>query len=201
MGQRKYGKGNKAPGHSLPGRIMKVCLIISFLLHAGALLGFQLAFPAVWTPKPLRTFKVELFRPPIDPLDTEQANKDDLAEVGPKKKEQQKKAEDTISLDTKDKRYSSYAKIIKESLIRHWTYPQYARDNLIEGEVLVVFSLNRFGRLEDIEISLPSEFDVLNKEASRAIRTAAPFPTFPRSIKVERLNIRAKFTYKLTTSR
>ena len=63
MGQRKYGKGNKAPGHSLPGRIMKVCLIISFLLHAGALLGFQLAFPAVWTPNPLRTFKVELFPP------------------------------------------------------------------------------------------------------------------------------------------
>ncbi len=198
MGQRKHGKENKG----LTGRIMKVCLFISFLFHAGALLGLQLAFPAGWiSPTPPKAFKVELFRPPMDPSDSEELEKDDLAEIAPKEKLQQEKAEDTISLDTKDKRYSSYAKIIKESLIRHWTYPKYARDNLIEGEVLVVFSLNSLGRLESIRIPRPSKFDILNLEASRAIRTASPFPSFPKSVTVERLNIRATFTYRLTTTR
>ena len=179
---------------------MKTCLILSLLFHAGAFLGLQMVFPGSWIARPLRTYNVELFRPPIDSLDIEEITKDDLAGLSPEKMPTQEKTEDTISLDTKDKRYTHYARIIKESLMRHWAYPIYARENLIEGEVMAVFSLNRLGRLEDIRILLPSAFDILNVEATRAIQAAAPFPAFPGSVTVEKLNIKASFVYRLTAA-
>jgi TonB family protein len=114
------------------------------------------------------------------------------------KKAQPVEAEDTISLDTKDKRYTSYAKAIKARLIKHWEYPPEARENLIEGKVLIVFSLNRQGHLKEIRILQPSGYDILNREAERAIRSAAPFPPFPGSVTVARLNIKADFAYTLS---
>lgn len=148
--------------------------------------------------KPLRTFHVELFRPPVDPLDENKTAGMNLSGIKPEKMKQAEETEDTISLDTKDKKYISYAKVIKESLVNNWEYPGKARQNLIEGQVLVIFRLNRQGQLKDIRILKSSTFDILDGETTRAIRTAAPFPPFPGSVTVKKLNIKANFTYRLT---
>jgi outer membrane biosynthesis protein TonB len=39
---------------------------------------------------------------------------------------------------------------------------------------------------------------VLDREAERAIQSAAPFPPFPSTISVSRLNINVSFDYTLT---
>jgi TonB family protein len=178
--------------------IIRISMIVSLLFHAGILIITQKAFPINWFPEPLRTYHVELLRPPVDPIDDNEEADADLAKIKPDEKAQPAEAEDTISLDTKDKRYTSYAKLIKARLMKHWEYPREARENLIEGKVLIVFSLSRQGHLEEIRILQPSGYDVLNKEAERAIRSAAPFPPFPGSVTVARLNIKADFAYLLT---
>jgi len=195
--------GKQNSSLNLPGgrRVMKISLIISLGFHLCLLLTMQKAFTVSWIMEPLKTYRVELFRPAVDALDEEETSSTELGGIKAEKKPQASETEDTISLDTKDKRYSSYARVIKERLMRQWRYPPKARENLIEGEVLLVFSLNREGRLLVTDRIQDSAHDILVKEAERAIRYAAPFPPFPPSITVSRLNVRASFTYRLTASK
>ena len=120
------------------------------------------------------------------------------------KEEQEKTQEpdqETISLDTQDKRYVSYAKVIKERIAHHWRYPPQARENLIEGKLVLVFGLNRGGAMVDARIITPSGFEILDQEAVRAITQAAPFPPFPAHVQVARLNVVVSFDYRLTSKK
>ena len=178
--------------------VMKICLVISLLFHLSILLAIQKAFPIQWVQKPMRTYKVEFIRPPTDPIDDVEKPDTDLARIKKEDGKQPEKTEDTISLDTKDERYLSYATAVKKRLMLHWSYPKEAWENLIEGTVLVIFSLHRDGNLKEIKLLKPSMSHILNKEAVRAIRSAAPFPPFPGSVSVVKLNIKANFAYRLT---
>jgi TonB family protein len=179
--------------------VMKITLIVSLLFHVFLLLGIQKAFPINWFAKPLQTYRVELIRLPADSLEDEGTAGTDLQGIKPHEKLSPGETEDTISLDTKDKRYSSYAKIVKERLMRQLRYPREAQENLIEGKVLVLFTLNSQGRLRDVKILYPSLYGVLDGESVRAIQVAAPFPPFPSSVTVGKLHIKAYFDYRLTS--
>lgn len=175
---------------------MRVSLVISLALHAGVLFVIQEALPHTWFTKPLQAYRVEFLRPPVDPLIEPQGGGADLA--GPQKPKKLDKTEDTISLNTKDKRYVSYARIIKAALMRHWQYPPKARERLLEGEVSVLFTLNSQGQLMGMQVFRPSLHGILDTEALRAIRSAAPFPPFPDSVSLDRLHVKARFDYRLT---
>jgi TonB family protein len=174
---------------------MKPAFLVSILFHIFLLLGLQQTLNIDWFSEPLPVFQVELIRPPVDSLDEKLLSGADLERK--KAEEEDKKSEDTISLDTKDERYVSYAKVIKDRILRNWQYPAEARVKLMEGEVLVIFSLDRHGNLLAIRILEPSSFDILDKESERVIRQSAPFPSFPGSVTVKKLNIKANFAYRL----
>jgi TonB family protein len=193
-------KASRASDLSRGKVILRTTIILSLVLHACLLLAIQRAFPISWVLKPLKTYRVELIRPPVDPSEQARAGEADLAKIKPEEKTPPEETEETISLDTKDERYSSYAALIKGALAKHWDYPLQARNNLIEGRLLVLFSLARSGHLKEIKVLTPSGFNILDSEAIRAIRSAAPFPPFPESVKVTKLNVMANFDYRLTTS-
>ncbi len=201
MAQRTNTKSNRVSDTARSGTIMGITLIISLIFHVCVLFGFQKAFPLNWTTKPVRTYKVELLSPPADPLDNKKTQETAPGGTSPQKKAPPEVTEDTISLDTKDKRYISYAKSIKTRLMNQWKYPQDAKEKLIEGKVLALFVLNRQGVLKDIRILESSGYDILDEETVRAIEAAAPFPHFPGSVTVMRLNIKANFAYRLTAAR
>jgi TonB family protein len=180
---------------------MKSSLFISLLAHLIVLVGLQKAFPIDWVTKPLHTYHVELIRPPIDPLEDDKNAETELSRTKPEKSNLPEETEETISLETKDKRYISYAKIIKSRLMQHWKYPYEAWENLIEGEVLVLFSLDRQGHLKGIRILQPSRSGILDEETTRTIRAASPFPPFPGAVTVKKLNIKANFAYRLTATK
>ena len=179
---------------------MRTALIVSFILHGGLVAAMQTAFPIALFQTPVQVYHVELIRPPMDPVDDD-AGGTDLSAETPEDKKPPEPTEDTISLDTKDKKYVSYARIIKEKLLSRWEYPQAARDNLIEGTCLVLFTLDRQGALQGIRILQAASHPILDKEAERAIQAASPFPPFPGSVTVQRLNIKANFAYRLTSKR
>ena len=184
-----------------PGtRVMQIAISLSAVSHLILIMAVQQVFPVYWKTEELRSYKVELIREAVDDLPAgtldSTKNEDSLKKVIDTKKD----AEDTISLDTKDKRYISYAKVIQQKLMEHWEYPPLARDNLIEGHSLVIFSLLSDGSLTGISVTQSSGYEILDKEVIDAVNSAAPFPPFPESIVVNKLNINASFEYRLTTS-
>lgn len=184
-----------------PGtRVMQIAITVSAVSHLILILAVQQVFPVYWKTDELRSYKVELLREAVDDLPVgsldSTKNEDSLKKVIDTKKD----TEETISLDTKDKRYISYTKIIKQKLMEHWKYPPQAKANLIEGQSLILFSLLNDGSLTGMSITKSSGYEILDREVIDAVNNAAPFPPFPESIVVNKLNINASFEYRLTTS-
>ena len=180
------------------GKIMRVSVLLSFLLHTLLTFTFRDAFSSLWAREDIRVYNVELIRPPVEETDGRGQGDADLAKSNPEEKPPPtEESQDTISLDTTDKRYVSYAAGIKERILSRWKYPAEAKESLIEGKLLVVFSLGRKGEMKEIRIAESSGHEILDAEATRAIRSGAPFPPFPGHITVARLNIKASFDYRI----
>ncbi len=183
------------------GAVMRVSLILSLFFHAVTILALQEAFPLQWPLEELRTYRVDLIRPPVEDMDAEELSAPDISRTEQGPKPPPSLDQDTISLDTKDERYVTYAKLIKERIGFHWKYPPDALERLLEGKLMVVFSLARKGEVIQIKLMKNSGHEILDKEAIRAINAAAPFPSFPGHIRVSRLNIKASFDYRLTSKK
>lgn len=183
------------------GTTIKVCLIVSFLFHAVTILALHDTFNLNWAVESPRTYRVDLIRAPVEDLDPDETPGADISRTKEESEPPPTLDQDTISLDTKDKRYVSYARLIKARIGSQWTYPSAARARLIEGQLMVLFSLVKEGEVIDISLLDPSGYAVLDQEAVRAIRAAAPFPPFPDHVAVKRLNIQASFDYRLTAKK
>jgi TonB family protein len=177
---------------------MRISVLVSVLLHVMLLFTFRNALSSYWAREDLRIYRVELIRPPIEDMDGEENADADVAKPRQEDKPSpSEESQDTISLDTTDKRYVDYAKVIKERIMAQWKYPREAKDNLVEGRLLVLFSLGKEGNMTEIKITESSGHQILDREAARAISSAAPFPPFPERVTVNRLNIKASFDYRI----
>ena len=181
-------------------RLLRICLMVSLAFHVVMVLTLQNAIPTFLVGEDLRIYRVELLRPPVDDMDLAEKPDTDISkpEEPPAAKPPSEETQETISLDTEDKRYVTYAQAIKERIAAQWKYPQEARRKKLEGRLVALFSLNREGALTRMEITRSSGHEVLDREAERAVQSAAPFPPFPSTITVSRLNINVSFDYTLS---
>jgi TonB family protein len=181
-------------------RILRLCLIVSLVFHAVLVFTLQTAFPTYLAGEDLRIYRVDLIRPPVEDLDMDVKPDTDISKPQEPVTSQasSEDTQETISLDTDDKRYVSYAQAIKERIAGQWKYPQEARKKKLEGRLVALFSLDREGALTRLDITKTSGHDVLDREAERAIQSAAPFPPFPSTITVSLLNINVSFDYALS---
>ncbi|MBS1236926.1 MAG: hypothetical protein H6R37_170 [Deltaproteobacteria bacterium] len=188
-----------APVHQTE-RILRICLIVSLTLHAVMVLALQNVVPIDLAVEDLRIYRVELLRPPVDDMDLAVKPDTDISkpEEPAASNTPSEETQETISLDTDDKRYVTYAQAIKERIAGQWKYPQEARKKKLEGRLVALFSLNREGALTRMEITRSSGHEVLDREAERAVQSAAPFPPFPSTVTVSRLNINVSFDYTLS---
>jgi TonB family protein len=195
----KRSKDNPSPYYSKT--TLKITLVISFLFHVILSFALQKFLPSLWFGEEFRSYRVELLRPPVEDFKAQEMFETDIAPPSEKPHSSEEKDQDTISLDTDDKRYVNYARIIKQKVLRHWIYPQEAKENLLQGSLLAIFSLTRDGNMIQIKIAETSGYEILDSEVIRAISSAAPFPPFPGHITVSRLNIRATFDYRFTSKK
>ncbi|GEM_PF-1139858 len=105
-----------------------------------------------------------------------------------------------ISLDTTNSKYISYFKHIRDKLYLVWRYPLEARMSGIQGMAYILFVIDRSGQLKEVKLLKSSGFSILDKEAERALRAAAPFGPFPPDWPDKELRIRARFIYRLFSS-
>ena len=177
-------------------RIILIAFLASAIIHAGIIIGSPDIFMATGLKVKLRAFKVDLIRPPMDEI--QEQSEEAQAPIGQAPIESTQETEEaTISLDTKDAIYYPYAKVVKERIQRHWSYPLAARESYIQGDLLIIFRLERNGHLVNTRIARSSGYQILDGSSLRAIELASPFPPLPDTIPVQFLNINASFTYRL----
>ncbi len=104
-------------------------------------------------------------------------------------------AKQTIPLDSREPRFRSYLERLKARIQAEWEYPDEARRTGIGGELHLLFTLNRAGTLVNIRLLESSGYPVLDNEALRAVKAAAPFDPFPSQLGDEAWNILATFHY------
>jgi protein TonB len=100
-----------------------------------------------------------------------------------------------ISLNTKDPLYVSYFNKIKQTIEQQWEYPEMALRYGLQGRLALEFTIAGSGQLEGLRLIRSSGSQLLDEEALRAIKAAAPFPPIPTWIKPVPLLISASMEY------
>lgn len=77
------------------------------------------------------------------------------------------------------------------------TYPRGALRNQQQGTVRLTVTLARDGRVKDVQILEKSEHDTLNKAATRAVKSASPYPAVPDAIAGEQFLFTVPVVFRL----
>ncbi len=104
-------------------------------------------------------------------------------------------SDEPIPLDTKEKKYVSYFGRIKQQIQRAWIYPIQGTKKRLSGEVTLRFEISKDGNLLDLRLINSSGADVLDINAIKAVKEAAPYYPFPQTISKKKLSILATFVY------
>ena len=104
-------------------------------------------------------------------------------------------SDEPIPLDTKEKKYVSYFGRIKQQIQHAWIYPTQGTMKRLTGEVILKFEISKEGNLLDLRLINTSGVDVLDINAIKAVKEAAPFYPFPQTISKKKLSILATFVY------
>ena len=99
------------------------------------------------------------------------------------------------ALNAPEIQYISYFASIKRKIELVWQYPYDAAVQGIEGELLIDFVIGRDGKLLSVEIMRSSGHKMLDEEAVRSIKKAAPFDPIPADYKIPHLQISGRFVY------
>lgn len=102
-----------------------------------------------------------------------------------------------INLDTTELKYISYMTKIKRQIELVWTYPTLAIERGEQGTLILQFTIVSTGQLKDVRVIRSSGSKILDNSAVEAIRTAAPYPVFPKEWKEEEITIAARMEYVL----
>jgi periplasmic protein TonB len=105
-------------------------------------------------------------------------------------------AKQTLNLDDRRPRFLDYLGRLKQRIQGEWTYPEDAQRVGMSGELVLIFTLSKTGTLTHIQLVESSGFPLLDNEALRAVKTAAPFDPFPPQMGDEPWNISAIFRYQ-----
>lgn len=76
-------------------------------------------------------------------------------------------------------------------------YPRSALRSQQEGTVRLTVTLRRDGRIQDVQVLEKSEYETLNKAATRAVKSASPYPAVPEEITGEQFLFTVPVVFKL----
>jgi len=127
----------------------------------------------------------------------DELNQEKYAPENPQVEEKEELDDDEpISLDTKEAKYISYFSRIKQQIQRVWVYPSQGIKRTLSGELTLKFEISKDGNLLSLRLINSSGSNILDANAVRAVRGAAPYYPFPKIITKKKLSILATFVYK-----
>ena len=98
-------------------------------------------------------------------------------------------------LNAPEIQYISYFASIKRKIELVWQYPYDAAVQGIQGDLYIDFVIGRDGKVASIDLVRGSGHKLLDDEAVRSIRKAAPFDPIPAEYSIPHLQIRGRFVY------
>ncbi len=119
---------------------------------------------------------------------------DDLARKG---MPERKPGENSVTLDTDEFKFISYNRWLKVKVESVLAYPELAALSGYQGTLYILFDIMQDGSLGRLEVLKSSGYKILDDEALRAIRTAAPFQSLPDDWRMDRYTIRAAVLFYL----
>jgi len=123
-------------------------------------------------------------------------NQEKYAPKNPQVEEKEELDDDEpISLDTKEAKYVSYFSRIKQQIQRVWVYPSQGIKRTLSGELTLKFEISKDGNLLSLRLINSSGSNILDANAVKAVRGAAPYYPFPITITKKKLSILATFVY------
>jgi len=123
-------------------------------------------------------------------------NQEKYAPQNPQVEEKEELGDDEpISLDTKEAKYVSYFSRIKQQIQRVWVYPSQGTKRTLSGELTLKFEISKDGNLLSLRLINGSGSNILDANAVKAVRGAAPYYPFPITITKKKLSILATFVY------
>ena len=126
----------------------------------------------------------------------DELNQEKYAPENPQVEEKEELDDDEpISLDTKEVKYASYFGRIKQQIQRVWVYPSQGTKRTLSGELTLKFEISKDGNLLSLRLINGSGSNILDANAVKAVRGAAPYYPFPITITKKKLSILATFIY------
>ena len=126
----------------------------------------------------------------------DELNQEKYAPENPQVEEKEELDNDEpISLDTKEAKYVSYFSRIKQQIQRVWVYPSQGIKRTLSGELTLKFEISKDGNLLSLRLINSSGSNILDANAVKAVRGAAPYYPFPITITKKKLSILATFVY------
>lgn len=91
-----------------------------------------------------------------------------------------------------------YRKTMRTTLTQFVLYPKAVAEEMkIEGKVVIGFTINRQGRLEDTEVLESSGHPALDRAVEKMIEFAQPFSALPKQVKSDKVRFAFPVTIKL----
>lgn len=125
-----------------------------------------------------------------------QSDIDELARKGMPTK---KPGDSSVTLDTDEFKFISYNRWLKIKVESVLHYPELAAISGYQGTLYVLFDIMKDGSVGRLEVLKPSGYKILDDEALRSIRDAAPFQPLPEEWNMEKYSIRAAVLFYLGT--
>jgi periplasmic protein TonB len=124
-------------------------------------------------------------------------SQNDIDELARKGMPAKKPGDDSVTLDTDEFKFMSYNRWLKIKIESVLKYPELAAVSGYHGTLYIKFDIMKDGLLGGVEVLKSSGFKILDDEALRSIRAAAPFQPLPDDWNMDRYSIRAAVIFYL----
>ena len=176
-----------------------IALLVSFASHA-LVLSMPVIGNRIMPPpsRPERPMTVELAEPlPPEPEVREAAAAIEPSGAGAKAARTAAPEEQTVNLESPDRRYRSYLQKVRQRIENRWSYPETALKKGEQGIATVKFTIENRGVLSGQDVLTSSGSSVLDEHSLAVVRAAAPYDRLPPELSLARLHIVASFHYRL----
>ncbi len=124
-------------------------------------------------------------------------SQNDIDELARKGMPEKRPGDESVTLDTDEFKFISYNRWLKIKVESVLHYPELAAVSGYQGTMYIRFDILKDGSLGDVEMLKSSGYKILDDEAMRSIRAAAPFQPLPDEWKMDRYSIRAAVIFYL----